>query len=175
MPDMRPIPGFSLYEISSDGSVIVNVRSGKEMKSGLSRRGYLVIALRDDEGKPRKKGVHWFVAVAWIGPPPSAKHQVAHWNDVKTDNRKTNLRWATSKENHEDRKRNGLMPRGSNHGRARLREEDVLFIRADVFSPEGQLSWKKVEAAAARFGVCAGTVHFAAIGKTWTHVGSVAA
>ena len=49
--------------------------------------------------------VHWLVAIAFLGPPPSAKHTVDHiekydgnWKRARADNRVENLRWATKSE-----------------------------------------------------------------------------
>lgn len=47
--------------------------------------------------------IHRAVAAAFLGPKPTKKHQVAHNNGIKADNRIENLRWATPKENAQDR------------------------------------------------------------------------
>ncbi len=46
--------------------------------------------------------VHIVVCEAFHGPRPSPLHEACHRNDVGTDNRADNLKWATHAENLED-------------------------------------------------------------------------
>lgn len=59
----------------------------------------------DPSGYMRTRGrmVHELVALAFVGPRPSPRHTVDHINRVRSDNRAGNLRWATMKQQHENR------------------------------------------------------------------------
>jgi len=43
--------------------------------------------------------IHKAVALAFLGPRPSPKHQINHKNGIRTDNSAENLEWVTCKEN----------------------------------------------------------------------------
>jgi DNA-binding transcriptional regulator YiaG len=63
------------------------------------------------------------------GSRPTKDHEVAHWNGDSSDNRASNLRWATRPENKADELRHGTRCDGVSHGMAKLTEKDVLTIR----------------------------------------------
>lgn len=141
---MRPlmwkaIPGFSSYIISEYG-VVIRVRDGRTRKVGHrpkqsrsskdNKFNYFKYKLTDDGGTKCSMAVHILVAITFHGPRPSPKHQVAHWDDNKTNNHYKNVRWATSKQNHADARRNGTRdPRGEGNARARMTEELVIWYR----------------------------------------------
>ncbi len=52
--------------------------------------------------------VHTLVCEAFHGPRPTPKHQVAHGDGDRLNNRASNLRWATPKENGADRIRHSM-------------------------------------------------------------------
>lgn len=108
-----PVPGYEgLYEVSSLGRVrsldrVVEIRGlnllrplrGRVLKPKYTPCGYLQVAL-SAENKQRYAYIHTLVCEAFIGPRPSKGHQVDHINADRTDNRLSNLRWVTVKENH---------------------------------------------------------------------------
>jgi hypothetical protein len=106
---LRDYPGYS---ITPDGHVLG--KSGKWLTWKQTKGGYLQVGLSYG-GKQRWIGVHRLVALAWIGPPPTAIHQVAHWDGNPTNNQASNLRWATPEENAVDRDRHGHTVRGGRH------------------------------------------------------------
>ena len=71
--------------------------------------GYKQVWLGGRNGKNHY--VHRLVAFAFIGPPPSDRHQVAHWDGSKANNSVANLRWATSSENNRDQRRLNAHPK----------------------------------------------------------------
>lgn len=73
---------------------------------------------------------HRLVALAFLGAPPTPKHQAAHRDGDRRNNRADNLRWATCRENHADRRAHGTDPTGTRNGRAKLDAIDVAEIRA---------------------------------------------
>lgn len=116
-----PIPGYEgWYEVGDQGHVrsvdrlVRDVRcgsrrlTGKLLKPGLGLRGYPFVNLYRD-GKSKAFKVHHLVAKVFLGPRPDGLH-ICHFNDIKTDNRATNLRYATQSDNMFDRVRNGGHP-----------------------------------------------------------------
>ena len=113
-----PVPGYEgMYEVSSVGRVrslprIVHRKDGRSRRAlggDLNRRvsgtGYLCVDLwKENQGS--RENVHVLVAAAFIGPRPDGMF-VCHYNDVKTDNRVENLRYATPADNEADKRRNG--------------------------------------------------------------------
>lgn len=92
----KNIPGWPKYQVSDEGGVRRvrqdnNWLAGKILQPGPAN-GYLNIHLYRDS-KCHSYGVHTLVCLAFHGPRPTHKHQVAHFNGDKTDNRITNLRW----------------------------------------------------------------------------------
>ena len=84
--EWRAVVGYEgLYEVSDQG----RVRS--------LDRFYLT---RD--GKPRGFLVHRLVAQAFLGSAPEGKPNVLHSDNAPDNNRVTNLRWGTQKENIQD-------------------------------------------------------------------------
>lgn len=109
----RPVPGLSgVYEVSDRGRVrrlkpAMGAKVGRILRPQIvSGQGYYKYFLSVD-GKVREFRAARLVALAFIGPPPTSKHEVAHWDGNRTNNRPTNLRWATRKENIADAFRHG--------------------------------------------------------------------
>lgn len=102
----RPIPSLPEYLACHDGSV---------MRIPYSAKGPMERGIRVYGGKPRKgsliegrptitfKGKNYrvsrLICEAFHGPAPSGKAVVMHLNDNPTDNRASNLKWGTQKEN----------------------------------------------------------------------------
>lgn len=90
-------------------------------------------------GRPRVRlgssrqpvGLHKLILLAFVGPCPPGM-EACHGDDVKTNNRLTNLRWDTRRANVADRYRNnGHQPRGSGTvtpNRSAGRIEDELWL-----------------------------------------------
>ena len=92
----RSIDGYDNYAISSFGKV-KNVITGKILKGSVNGQGYLVVDLYENATKKMFR-VHRLVADAFI-ENPNDKECVDHKDNNRTNNRLTNLRWATTKEN----------------------------------------------------------------------------
>jgi hypothetical protein len=138
----RTIPSAPAFAISDLGRV-KRVRGstpeakaaiGKPKKPTLSAEGYCIVGLWSD-GRTVTFQVHRLVCDAFHGPAPSRRHQAAHGNGDKTDNRATNLRWATPRENASDKERHGTVVRGEAHPFSKLTDAAVLEIRG---APNGQ-------------------------------------
>lgn len=112
------------YEVSDSGFI----RRGDKILKPYIADGYLKVELWDS-GVSKKYLVHRLVAFAFIGEPPTPKHEVAHWNGQKQDNNAFNLRWATRSENSLDKVRHGKSSRGENHPLVKLSTIQVLAIK----------------------------------------------
>ena len=110
--------------------------------------------------------VHRLVALAFLGPRPSERHEVAHGDGCRTNNHWTNLRWATHSENMLDRREHGTVPdrRGQKHPMARLTDEVVQAMRQ---RRRDGLYFREI---AEEFDLPKLTVYDAVTGKTWSHL-----
>lgn len=135
--EWRPVEGWP-YEISSLGRVRRSISDtqfynkvtlpGRIVKQSVRQAGHLYVKVHD---APRRGGifVHRLVALAFVGPAPSPRHEVAHWDGDPSNNRPENLRWATRAENARDTIRHGRSTRGSKSGTAKITEGEVVSIR----------------------------------------------
>lgn len=138
-----PIPGYPHYEASSFGRVrsVDRVRTQKTRHGTLAVWRYKGLILEQvgpspylvvSPGRYKTLGVHVAVALAFHGERPSQGHIVAHWDDDKTNNVPSNLRWATSSENAQDDGRNNRCKRELSeigNTERRLLESEIQEIR----------------------------------------------
>lgn len=82
------------YEVSNLG----NVRTGTTILKTTLNYGYRQVGLWLD-GKRVTRRVHRLVAVAFIGPSPTAEHVINHKDGVRSNNLPSNLEWVLQKEN----------------------------------------------------------------------------
>ncbi|MFA5306924.1 MAG: NUMOD4 motif-containing HNH endonuclease [Candidatus Babeliales bacterium] len=128
----KPILGYEgRYEISNYGQVrsldsLHDKHRGKIMAQFSGPKGYKYIDLRNKTGK-KAFAVHRLVLEAFVCPKPEGK-QVAHWDGNPSNNFEGNLRWATARENIEDRERHGRTAKGENSGSAKLDTKCVKTI-----------------------------------------------
>jgi hypothetical protein len=177
----KAVVGFSDYEVSSQGRVRRSRpdRHGRMSRApltpALGNHGYHVVSLHKD-ARQVVRMVHRIVCEAFHGPAPSPVHQAAHGDGVRTNNLAANLRWATPAENNLDKHRHGTMrtgeahhaianpacmPRGGNHGNAKLTDEAVASIRADS---------RPQRVIAAEYGVAQSLISLIKNRKIWAHL-----
>jgi hypothetical protein len=125
--------------------------------------GYLYLTLRSPDKRSSSKRVHPLVCKAFHGERPTPRHQAAHNNGVRDDNRASNLRWATPEENQYDRVLHGTDIRGSDVHGAVLDESDIPKIK-------GLLAQYVPSTVIARaWGVSTSTIHLIKHNKIWRH------
>jgi hypothetical protein len=161
-------PEFPQYiEVSTYGNVILKAKTrsdnriepAKQSSQKLKNNGYLEVALRN--GELRKWFlVHRLVALTFL-PLVEGLNYVNHKNGNKMDNRVSNLEWCTPKQNAMHAHSLGLCSIGEEHYRAKLTEEEVLFIRQSKAS-SGVM--------AAKFGVSKSTIKYARARRSWKHI-----
>lgn len=161
--EWRPIPNWPGYSVSSWG----NVRSARRILTPALAHGYQKVSLSN--GKLRvTASVHRLVAKAFLGEPAFAGAVVAHNDGRRTNNVVTNLRWASLRENQEDRVRHNTRVSGSAVHGAKLKEADIPVIRARTKAGEDYST------IASQYGVSKSTIHLIAVNKIWKSVGGAA-
>lgn len=101
------VKGFEHLYAVSDSGYIWSFRRQKMLKPKIDRYGYEVVALSKG-GKVYHRTVHRIVARAFI-PNPGNLPTVNHINEIKTDNRVSNLEWASVADNDNHGTRNERM------------------------------------------------------------------
>lgn len=166
----RSAPGYSNYDVSDHGRIRRATAyrqhpAGKLLKAKPDTGGYLQVALSRD-GRYGYFNVHRLVALTFLGPPPTPRHQVAHADGVRTHNWVGNLRWATPKENCADRVLHGTSPdnRGERHPSACLSETLVTELR------DQRRAGRRYNELAQTYRPPMMTIYSAVVGDTWPHV-----
>jgi hypothetical protein len=123
---------------------------------------------RDGRGYFQIKGrPHIAARVAWeltFGPIPEGL-DVCHTCDHPWCCRPDHLWLGTGNDNHADKARKGRAPRGERHKQAKLKEADVLKIRADY--AVGDISQQSL---ADGYGVSQAVISAIVLRKTWRHI-----
>jgi len=150
------------YEVGSTGFVR-NVKTGKVLAGTINEDGYVRVCLSGGGGH-RSFYVQILVAEAFLGPRPDGM-EVCHGPVGRYDNSVANLSYGTkSKNNGEDKRRDGTLPVGVLNPRAILTDEIVRECRARAAAGES------CSALAREFGVSDRAMLEAVAGAAWQHV-----
>jgi hypothetical protein len=168
-----PVVGWEgVYEVSDIGRVRrviggTSTHAGRLLNHFLNRAGYPHVRLRRLQ-RAEKPLVHRLVAMAFIGPPPTRRHEVNHKNGDRNDPRSLNLEWVTRAENnlHAFRvlHRPPVAMKGERNWKAKLTDGQVVEIRQRHAAGETQT------ALAREFGVSQPMVGYIVRGENWRHV-----
>ena len=131
----RVIEDFPNYKVSTGGVVLRITRAsgtypGKRVKEVEINQYKAVRMMRS--GKIVKRYVHVLVARAFIGPPPSDRHEVNHKDCDPHNNRVSNLEYLTRRENIQHAIRMGVkysFPTGDAHPFCRITDDAVSRLR----------------------------------------------
>lgn len=111
----RETPMAKGYRVGSDGTVWTrrNGRWGlreewRELKPAVDAVGYRSVALMMPNKRARSWRINVLVLIAFRGPRP-LRHDSCHGNGMRQDNRLSNLRWGTRRENAADASRHGRL------------------------------------------------------------------
>ena len=170
--EWRDVVGYEgLYQVSDQGRVKslerkvpigYGERTVKEriLKPKTDRYGYLIVSLYAG-GKRKTLRVHRLVCEAFHENPDN-KPQVNHINEIKTDNRASNLEWATARENSNFGTRNERM--------AKTKSEPV-----GQYTLDGDLVkvWQSTREVERRTGFACGNICKAANGNYKTAYGFI--
>lgn len=166
----KPIPRFEgLYEASDIGRVRSLPRksvppSGLILKGTAFIKGRIIISLRVHKKRERHSKAR-LVALAFLGQPPTAKHEVNHIDGDPSNDRIENLEWVTHTENVRHSFRTGINPSGERSPHAKLTNADVAQIRHLL---KTQLQ-KRI---AKQFNVQPNTISRIKTGRRWKHLKS---
>jgi NUMOD4 motif/HNH endonuclease len=170
----KPIPGLEgRYEASSYGRINSIARQvqypngsyrqvgGRILKQHVCRStGYPSVCIN-----AKTQNVHRLVCAAFHGTAPTAKHQVAHNDGARDNNRADNLRWADAKENAADKYKHGREQIGERAPSGKLSETQVFEIRRDYVKGYGAL--KRL---ADHYGVSSTQILHIVNRRQWTHI-----
>lgn len=155
----------SLERIVKNGLNSTRIVKERILKQTMGTNGYLSVGLHKHQ-KCKKYEIHRLVAIAFISNPDN-KSQVNHKDGIKTNNFDFNFEWVTHKENADHAVLNNLVNnKGSNHGNAKLVEEDIVEIR-ELYKSKSQ------RAIAEMYNVNRATIGLIVTFKTWKHVGGL--
>lgn len=110
--EWKKIGRWPEYSISNMGRIMKIVDS-RSMKAGIPTFGrlkkgcYPDILLSNGKNKCEQVHIHVLVLETFVGLRPK-DHIARHLNDIKDDNRLSNLKWGTYQENIDDRRKNGI-------------------------------------------------------------------
>ena len=147
----RAIPEWEAYEVSSLGRVR-RVETGHILAQNKDKDGYFRLNL-SMRGRRKNWRVHILVMLAFVGPAPADRSQVAHWDGDESNNRLGNLRYATGADNCLDKHRHGRMPTGMKSPLAKISDETAIQIFVDRY--QGGLSIREL---AEKYGASRATV-----------------
>jgi hypothetical protein len=156
----KVIEGWPFHQVSNLGRVRVlpggkikrrTVRKIEQRKLTVMGEGYVTV----------RSGVlvHRLVLIAFRGPADG--RQSRHRDGSRANNRLSNLRWGTRKQNEADKIGHGRTNRGARNGQAKLSPRAVEHIRRAT-GPRGIIT-----ALAELHGVSHGTVSMIRAGKRW--------
>ncbi len=163
----RVYPGFAgFYEVSDQGNVISLARAttrGHLLHPHVSAWGYRVVTL-SKYGHRSDRRIARMVLETFVSPCPPGQ-EACHGPGGKLDDRLANLSWGTrSKNQGEDRVRDGTSNRGERCGAVKLTEDIVVQCRRRFVAGETQVSL------AVEFGVDQSVISDAVRGVTWKHL-----
>lgn len=164
-----------VYEISNMGRLRTMARMIKNklclrrhpkiLKAYLCKKtGYyrVVLGKYENHNKRELRYIHRLVAIAFI-PNPENKPEVNHKFGIKTDNRVSQLEWATRPENIQHGFKMGLIPilKGEECHNCILTNEQVLYIFSSPIGPR---------ALARKLNLSYSTVNGIKNGSSWNHI-----
>jgi hypothetical protein len=164
----KPIPGFENYEVSNQGSVRNTTArqgtwAGRVLKPGkIGHLGHQHVVLYEN-GMECDRQVHRLILLTFKGRPPSG-HVAAHRDGDASNNKLTNLRWATRSENERDKIGHGRSNRGERHGMSKLKPRDIRKMRN-----LNKRGWNSIEIAPL-FPVSARYIRDILKRKRWSHL-----
>lgn len=136
MVQFKDYPDNTRYVVYSDGRIFSKPKernyavNGLFLKFTVSRKGYAKVKLYPER---KTLSVHRMVAITFLDNPNNYE-QINHKDGNKLNNNVDNLEWCSNDQNREHAiltklLTNDMRPRGSDHKRAKITEQDVRDIR----------------------------------------------
>lgn len=155
------------YNVSENGEVF-SFKIGRNLAKSIVL-GYYKVCIYGN-GLKKQISVHRLVAEKYI-PNPENKPQVNHKNGIKTDNRVSNLEWATPKENIKHSHAMGLC-KNRKGGKPKLSKYDVMSIFESNISDK-ELSVKYKVSKSVIYGIKVGSGRSGITNKAYIKKGRV--
>lgn len=174
--EWRPIPGFAGYEASSLGRIrsvdrVIRAPTRWGTLSDKRLRGRIIRPAPGSGGYRRFVAagqvdvqVNRAVAIAFHGLPPSERHEAAHLDGDKTNNRPDNLVWATPRQNASHMLVHDTRLRGEKSPSTILRDADIPAIFG------AYLEGESLTDIARAFGISRSAASRILRRESWTHV-----
>ena len=154
---------FRGYIVYDDGRVW-SPRTHRFLRPYACKRdGYLSYVLYDGHGNSVRYTAHFLMLHCFVGKRPQGK-VARHLDGNPANNRLSNLKWGTQKQNWDDKRKHGRATIGERHGRAKLKTADVLVIR------KFQKYQGYRQELAKRYSVSAALIDDIRNRKSWRHV-----
>lgn len=148
-----PVPGYPGVYVTPDGQVY------RQLAVSPASDGYSTVTINGMKARR-----HLLMALAFLGAPPTARHEVRHLNGDPSDDDPENLAWGTRLENMADAIQHGTTTRGERNAAAKLTlaEAQLAYDR--------RKAGESVKSLALEFGVGRTTICDLAAGRTWPEV-----
>lgn len=164
---------FANYEITENGDVYSTQlyngsRERRKLKLDMNWGGYLQIRIHI-LGRRKSIKIHRWVALQYLPPQPSPKHEIRHLDGNKLNNHVSNLAWGTRKENEADKLTHGRSNRGERHGMARLTIDRVTRIRL----LDGKVEWGYWAKLSRALYISPATIYKVLHNKSWKNVEAI--
>ena len=170
--EWRIAVGYPDYAVSENGDVLRvapdrynREPSGKPQSQQEGKKGYKHVSMSVD-GKAKTVRIHRIVAVTFIGPQPTSRRIVAHYDGNPSNNHRSNLRWAMRTENWDDALRHGTATIGEKQGNSKLTEDQVRGIKRELRSE----NCRTKTAIALEHGVTVQAIWLIDRGRNWPQV-----
>ena len=154
-----------MYSVTKNGQIWSHYNDCW-LKGCPNSRGYELVSLIRDK-KQYSFHVHVLVLSTFVGLKPKGM-QCRHLDGNKMNNKLSNLRWGTAKENQNDRKKHGTYLAGETNPGAKLTEVDVRMII--YMDRTGEFSLKEI---ADTYGITRQRVWQIVHKKAWKHIWEV--
>jgi hypothetical protein len=153
------IPGYENYYACENGKILsMRKPEWRILKPITDKKKHPYVFLFR-----KKEYVHRLILYTFQGLPGPLQ-ECRHLDGNPSNNRISNLKWGTRKENTNDKRIHGTMPNGERSGTHKLAEKDVAEIRK-------MYGLKSLRELGARFGVSHTAIRRAVLGIKWGHLG----
>lgn len=130
----KDVVGYEgIYQVSNIGQIkrilaAQGAQPNKLLSPTVEGSGYLCVHLYKNR-KTTTHRIHRLVLQAFIGSPPSSKHEARHLDGCRTNNNINNLKWGTRSENVQDAIKHGTAAIGTKNAGAKFTKKNIKTIR----------------------------------------------